>query len=188
MPLFRVTPRKAINDAGGRAKWSNLYYINASSVNEAAAIGVNVWVYGERLFHRSRVFCYEVYATSLVPADNVFTTSAVPEGLQRGGIVGAGDQLPLFNVLRVDLPVLAGGRPSRKFYRPTLEEGDQINGALTNAPLLAAIAAGMAVIQSTPEVRDESGNFFSGHVIKGITSRRLGRDSSANVPSAPPQG
>jgi len=186
MPLFKVSVRKAVNDAGGAFKWSNSYYVQTDTPGAAAVLGRAIWVNAEAVFHRSRVFCYEVYATTVAPGDNSYVILPTPEADQPGQIAGAGDQLPLFNVIRVDLPTVLPGRPSRKFYRPTLEEGDQTNGILTNATLLAALNAGLTYLwEEIPELADESNNLFNGYTIRGITSRRLGKFASVAVPPAP---
>lgn len=186
MALHKIQVRKAVSDAGGSFKWSNTYYAETLSLTTALVVGANIWANGERLFHRSRVYCYEIYASTVTPGDGLFDRYAVVEGDQRGSFAGAGDQLPLFNVVRVDLTVAGGGRPSRKFYRPTLEEGDQTNGIITNATWLTALSNGLTYIVGLPEVRDESGNDLNGFSQRGITSRRLGREAGLGVPAPPP--
>lgn len=185
MALFKCSIRKAVNDAGGAFKWSNTWYVDTLSPLTAASIATNIWTQGERLFHKSRVFAYEVYVTSTLAGDEAFYTAAIDGDAAPGLLVSAGDQLPLFNVVRVDLNVIAGGRPSRKFYRPTIEEGDQTNGNLTNTTLIQAIGTGLGMILAMPEVRDEDGNTFGTSVIKGITSRRLGKFAAVAVPPVP---
>lgn len=185
MGLYKVLLRKAVNDAGGAFKWSNSYYVETLSSLTAAATGIQIWQEAESLFHRGRVFCYEVYASSVLSGDTDYHIEAVAPGDQPGLFAGAGDQLPLFNVVRVDLNTAAGGRPSRKFYRPTLEEGDQTNGIITNAALVTAIQNAMVLLEGIGGVRDESGNSFSSATIKGITSRRLGKFAAVAVPPAP---
>jgi hypothetical protein len=185
MALFKVQVRKATNDAGGAFKWSNTHYVETLSPSTAAFTGIQIWMEAERFFHRSRVFCYEVYASSVVEGDNAYHIEALDSESQPGLFAGAGDQLPLFNVLRVDLNTAAGGRPSRKFYRPTLEEGDQTNGIITNTAYLAALQNGLVDLINIPGVRDESGNSFASATIKGITARRLGKFAAVAVPPAP---
>lgn len=184
--LFKLQIKKAINQDGLLAKWSNTYYCETLSLTTALVVGANIWASGERLFHRSQVFCYEIYAASAAPGDNIYDRYAVVEADQRGQLAGAGEALPFFNVVRVDLPTLAGGRPSRKFYRPILHEGDQNAGTIVSAALLTALGNGLTYIVGLPEVRDESGNDITGYSVRGITSRRLGREAQLSVPSAPP--
>lgn len=186
MALWRVAVRKAINILGVQYKWSNLYFVESLSDLTAAEVGLTIWDDAERLFHKEYVFCYEVYASSVTEGDSIYTI--LPHGAgatSYGAIASVGEALPMFNVVRVDLPVASGGRPSRKFYRPPLHEADQASGSLSAGSLLTGLATGMAALTAVPELRDESGNSFSGYTLRGITARRLGKTASVGVPSAP---
>ena len=188
MTLFRVQLRKAVSEGGISAKWSNIYYVEADDVSDAASKGVELWTDCEQGFHRPFVFCYEVYASDLAPDTDVYTVLALDAGDQRGGLTSdSGQILPLFNVVRDDLGVV-GGRPSRKFYRPMLGEADQTGGVINNSALTAAILGGTAALILKDFTRDESGNTFNSTSVKGITSRRLGKLASTAVPTPPPEG
>src|SRR5215218_5481369 len=95
MGLWNVQLRKAINSNGIAYKWSNRYFVDKPTPEEALLQAQNLWVFGERSFHGALVFCYEVYANLV--GDTPFTpgyTAAVPAGNQRGSITqAAGDTL-----------------------------------------------------------------------------------------------
>lgn len=185
MPLHRVTIRKAISGSSGlNFKWSNVYYVEATGPTNAVGIGSGIWT-RERNFHHTDTFCYQIYASDLVPNTINFAYGAPTAALQFGTYAGAGEWYTDFTCVRVDLFV-PNSRSSRKFYRPPFREGDIANG-LTLAPaFLAALTTGMDQIRALPELRDESGNPITGWANMGITSKRLGRDARHDIPS--PQG
>ena len=188
MALYRVQLRKAVNEGGILCKFSNIYYTNADNVIDAADFGIFLWNTIEKGMHRPFVFCYEVYASDLDTNTTNYTVAAIPPENQRGTLtVDSGQVLPLFNVLRVDLNVV-GGRPSRKYYRPMLGENDQAGGVINNVDLVTALTGKLQLLVNLVNLVDESGNDIASFSIKGITSRRLGKFSALNVPTAPPQG
>ena len=192
MALFLVQTRKAINTGGITAKWSNRYFVQSDTESGAVAMGQAIWNDGERLFHNALAFCYSIYVNNMADAPNTPGLEiGVPTGVQRGAraatAVTVGTMLPLFNVIRVDFPVLAS-RPSRKFYRIPLLEGD-IQDAQPGAALLSDIQAGCDVIASNWWMQDPDAQSYAGTaLVKGITSRRLGRDAAVSVPIGPAFG
>lgn len=193
MPLFLVQTRKAINTGGFAAKWSNRYFVEVPDIGIAILAGSDIWQNGEAVFHSELAFCYEIYANLV--GDAPFTpgqTGVMPAGVQRGtvdagGAAGVGTLLPLFNVVRVDFPVV-GSRPSRKFYRIPLREED-IGNAQISPVVASAVQAGAEYIAGQPSLRDVDGQDWIGSAsIRGITSRRLGRDAQIGVPSGPAFG
>lgn len=186
MPRYLVQTRKATQEFGGR-KWSNRYFLLADTMNEALDAAQTIWQTGERIFHYTDVYCYEVYAnlvgdTPFTPGQTKPIDGSIASGVRT--IAGNGEILPTFVVARVDFTV-AGSRPSRKFYRPHLREGDVTGDQLTGG-ILTAITTGINAI-SSGFIIDEDGDQWSPQngVIKGVTSRRLGRDSFINVPPPP---
>lgn len=192
MPLFLVQTRKALNTGGIAAKWSNRYFGEVSDASAALALGLNIWQYCERTFHSDLAFCYSIYVNQMGDAPNTpGIEQAVPEGIQRGGIVrGPGriaEILPLWNVVRVDFPV-AASRPSRKFYRVPLEE-THITSAQLTPEMLTLFNTGLAALDGLGELRDVDGQVWVGAgIVRGLTSRRLGRDAARSVPPGPPFG
>lgn len=188
MAVFKVALRKAVGAPFTR-KWSNTYYVDAGTHLEAAGLGVNLWNLGESLFHSEGVFCYEVYANSTFdPPGSPGLVQAIPAGDQRGALTGwnPAQALPLFNVVRVDFATFES-RPSRKFYRLGLQETSIENGQLLAAynTLIQETCEDMAAFPYTVDVDGQS---WFGATVKGITSRRLGRDSGVDVPVGPAFG
>lgn len=185
MPLFRVQLRMAINrpDLGQVYKWSNLYFGEVADAADGVAKGVSWWSV-LRSCHNENAFCYAVYASDLVPATTNYLIGSVPEELQLGTLTGSGGFLPPFNVARVDLAV-ASSRPSRKFLRVPLQEGDITLGQLTGAIVDAIDDTFTDLLALTDAPVDESGNAFVGALTLGVTSRRLGKFAFTAVPSPP---
>lgn len=193
MALHRVITRLA---AGGGTfpdayKWSYVWYMEAADPASAALAGATLWVAHLRKGHNEYAYCYEVYASDLVQSTTLFTTLGVTPAVQRG-LFDAPTEFEAYNpsiVVRVDLNVTSG-RPSRKFHRVPLLEGDVGSGgrAISNGALTAAINEAYEEVVAFPGLRDESGNTFSGWSIQGLTTRRLGRDARNDLPSPPSFG
>lgn len=188
MPLYKVALRKAIGAPFTR-KWSNTYYVDRLDIGEAAAAALELWTDGERLFHSEGVYCYERYINLVGdPPGSPGSVYSVPPGIQRGALTGwnPAQALPLFNVVRVDFGVL-NSRPSRKFYRLGLQEASIENAALL-APYATLILDTCGEMAAMPFTVDVDGESWVSAVVKGITSRRLGRDSAVDVPVGPAFG
>jgi hypothetical protein len=185
MALFRMQLRQAINrpDLGQQYKWSNLYYVEAASLVIATAFGPSAWAILKDATNEN-AFCYEVYTSDLVPGTTVYSIDAIPTANQPGTLTGSGGFLPNFNVVRVELNV-AGGRPSRKYHRMPLQEGDIVLGSLEAAASAAIQDTYDALLASIIPLRDESGNELTSVTLKGITSRRVGKLAYTGVPPAP---
>lgn len=185
MALFRVVVRKAWRSATEAFKWSNVYYTDAPDVATAAGRGLGYWN-RERIFHDTTTFLYEVYASDLVPLTQNFTTLPAVDGQEFGQYLDATELYHPSIVLRVDF-LVPSSRPSRKFYRIPFREGTVVNGVGTLAAFTAAATDGLdqllALGAQAPV--DESGNGFTGYVIRGLTTRRLGREAHEGVPAAP---
>lgn len=110
----------------GTEYWTNVYHVNKGSQADAQAWAGYIIIL-ERQFHLTTV---EFVSYRVAPYPGPSEGTITPVNLF--GQAAAGDALPLFNVLRVDFPV-ATGRPSRKYYRLPLREGDQANGLLLPA-------------------------------------------------------
>ena len=189
MPIFLVETRKA-SDGIIAAKWSNRYFVDVNDENEAYGQGLGIWDTAEKLVHDERVFCYEIYVNQ--QGDAPFTpglNGAVPAGIQRGSrsALSRGEEMPLFNVVRCDFPVV-NSRPSRKFYRPLLRTGDIDDGNINTATQTLYGQLVLALAQVTTLVDVDGEDWFGTGIVRGVTSRRLGRDSGLNVPVGPPLG
>ena len=192
MPLFLLRLDKAINVGGVSYKWSNRYFSEDAGYAGALQRAINYWVLGERLFHGALAHCYQVYANNTAdPPNSPGQLAGVPNELQRGAVIeGAADVLnilPSWNVVRVDFPVV-NSRPNRKFYRLPLREGDITNGLL-DADVLTRMSPGCNTLATSSGHRDSQGNLLTGtFIIRGITSKRLGKFAGVSVPVGPPFG
>lgn len=193
MPLFLVQLRKAINTSGIAYKWSNRYFTDQPDITGALGQGLGWWDTYERTFHGELAFCYEIYANQV--GDAPFTPGsilAVPLAIQRGALPqqatgSTTTLLPSFTVARVDFPVF-NSRPSRKFYRIPLRE-DLVESAQLTPAYTATLSAGATGLAGEPSMRDVDGQSFQGSAsVRGVTSRRLGRDAFQGIPASPPFG
>jgi len=192
MPLFNIAIRKAINTNGIAYKWSNRYFVEEPDVTAALSLASNIWTNIEATFHLDLAFCYEVYANNTEDAPfTPGTTQGIPIGVQRG-LIEAGpdntpDLLPPWNVVRVDFPVVAS-RPSRKFYRiPLIEQ--QITSGQLNAQYITIMQPALNLFTTVGTMRDIDGQAYAGDpIIRGLTSRRLGREAGLSVPPGPAFG
>lgn len=188
MPLYLAQVRIATQD-GGAKKWSNRYYVDAATETQAHAYARELW-YATRGIHNITTYCYETYVNLMGdPPFSVGSVEAMP-AIDSGGTLantGRGELLPSFNVVRVDFPVVSS-RPSRKFFRPQLREGDTIGDTLAGADIQLALTTLKADIRDLPFVRDVDGQPWitsADAIVKGVTSRKLGREASLNVPPQP---
>lgn len=193
MALYLVSVRKALNFGGAAYKWSNRYFCDVAGANDANVVGQQIWTEGEKRFHSILIHAYEVYVNAVGdPPGSIGFTYPIPPGVQRGevsaGIPPTLDAtLPLFNVIRVDFGI-AGSRPSRKFYRSGLQEGEV--QALTLVPSkVTQVQQAVDAIASLGDLRDVDNQVYTGVAsVRGITSRRLGREAAVGVPNGPAFG
>lgn len=175
MPQYRVQIFKSI---GGGKEWSNTYHIFADTLALGIPFIENI-VEAETTVHKQNVDFIRARISTETPDDGVFAT--VPLNTQ-GQVLASSDQLPLWNVVRVDFGVF-GGRPSYKFLRLPLQESEQANGILTGgvtdtvqlfyANVLLALSN---EAETGPVLVDESGNFFnSADVFPRVQMRQLSR-------------
>jgi hypothetical protein len=119
----------------GTEYWTNVYHVQAADQAVAQAAANNI-VSIERGLHYEVV---EITKYRLSPYPGPSEGTVYP--INVFGLAGpAGDMLPLFNVVRADFPAPVG-RPSRKYYRGALTEGDQANGNLVEARAAAVQTA-----------------------------------------------
>jgi hypothetical protein len=173
-------------------KWSNRWFVEADSVTLAAEFGRDMWIAILQAMHNDACFCYEVYAEDLNPATSLYDVLAVDPGDQRGtlgGIAGHSDYYNPSIAARFNLNV-SGGRPSRKFIRPGIQEQWVGDGGtvITNSGVLSAWATGSAALASLVGLVDESGNAFSSVAFDGLTTRKLGKTARNDLPSFPAFG
>lgn len=125
MPIFQVDIEKNYISN----YWTNRYLLQAATISDARAAGMQI-VDAERTFHKSWITFTKYRTRTVIEGDDAFITT--PLNLAGTWDV-AGDAWPLFNVVRVDLPTNGLGRPSRKYYRCGLSDGN-VNNAGVLAP------------------------------------------------------
>lgn len=191
MALYRVLTRLAAGGSGfpDAYKWSYVWYCEASTAVDAANWGASLWVDHMRGAHTNYAYCYEVYASDLVPNTTNYTVLAMAAGVQRATGGSPSSELYLTDTaIRVELTV-SGGRPSRKYWRPPLfEEQVGPGGRTVSAGVLTTLNAALTGITNDPDIRDESGNLFTGYVIKSVSTRRLGKFARTALPLPPAFG
>lgn len=116
MPIYQLDIQKQFETEF----WTNVYYVDAPALLDARDTGP-YFLTAERTFHASLVNFTAVRVRSVQQGDDEYVTNSIT----LPGLVPTqnADLLPLFNVVRVDLPV-STGRPSRKFYRGVLRDAD----------------------------------------------------------------
>lgn len=126
MPLFRVQVFKSLS--GSDREWSNTYLVDAADLDAAVTAAAPIPTH-EQPLHGDVVTITRMRVSDTTEDTDVF--ASVPLGLI-GTLYTAADHdwMPLFNTVRVDIGVVGGGRPSRKFYRPPIAEDEQVNGRL----------------------------------------------------------
>lgn len=191
MALYKVSWRKSWDTANiARRKWSTTIYIEAASSVAAAAAGVGMWVSFLRQACRNTVFCYEVYATDLVPGTSDYTVQGVPAGSQRGtlALTGLGEPYLPKACISVTIPV-TGSRPSRKFWRPGLFEADVVNGEGLLTTIGDVVKAQWdAALAAASSLRDPDNELLTANVTVRLTTREFGRESTNLPPEPPPVG
>ena len=184
MSLFRVVTRLAVRTDADAYKWSYVWYVDAASVGDAADYGAEeIWPALAQA-HLSVAFCYEVYASDLVPETTNYTVVSPIIANQPGEITASSQLYNPSIVVRVELNV-AGSRPSRKYHRMPLQESDVTNGIILESGATTAVSNAYSDVLGLTSLRDESGNLFSGYTVRGITTRRLGKLSRNDVPPTP---
>lgn len=173
-----------------RRKWSTTFYLNAANAAAAAAALVSAYVANLRPATDQTIFAYEVYATSALEGDDDYTVVSVPPSQQRGTLaVGSRGELYLTKaVVTTDLRAVAG-RPSRKFWRMGLREGDVVSGAELQGYAVAEVqeAFDNFIIQLDGVLVDPDGQAINAVGKIRLSTREFGRTAGADVP-APPVG
>ena len=118
MPQFKLDIEKYYNGE----YWTNRYIVEAIDLTDAATDGDAILA-SERPMHLPVVLFTKWRLSDFNPTTDEFIVKPVNLAGTRTGF--GGEPLALFNTVRVDFP--AGfGRPSRKYYRGCLTEGDII--------------------------------------------------------------
>lgn len=105
--------------------WTNVFHVNALTIDAAAAFANDVIAPGLIDHMLSQFKIVRTLVSHL--ADNSFVTTP----LNLTGAIAGGDFLPLFNTIKVDISVTGHGRNDFKYLRGSLAESQQTNGQLT---------------------------------------------------------
>lgn len=124
MPIFRAQ----VFFTHALGKWTNVYHVNAADFATALAHFTDTSVVDKlRSMEHINVTLQQIRVSDEIPGTDVFAT--VPIGLA-GTSSDSGSLLPLFNRARVDVAVIGGGRPSRKYIAGWITESLQTDGNL----------------------------------------------------------
>lgn len=192
MPLFKASLRFAHDTSWAeRKRWSNSFFLDVANVSSAVGALAGAWVSFLRPAVHNTVFAYEVYATDLSEGTEVFQVISIPSGQQRGtmALPNDGEAYLTKACIAVTLNV-TGSRPSRKFWRPGLYEGDVEQGRAPSAALASAIqtAFGEFVTGLGEALVDPDGQVISGVGRMKLTTREFGRAAGSDLPVPPPVG
>ena len=124
MPLFKIDIEKQLSSEF----WSNRYFVRTDTLANAIPQGQDI-VDAERLIHSQLVTFTKLRVSTADPEDENYTIVPLAVNGGRSEI----DLLPLFNTLRYDFTA-ASGRPSRKYYRGVLSQGDFTGDVVTYNP------------------------------------------------------
>lgn len=121
MAIFNIYSRKKTYDGH---EFGNRYLVRASNITNAYTAIAPI-IEAEKVFHSPGVTFLYARVSDLIEDNDVYYT--VPQS-GTGSLGDLTQALPSLLALRVDLTVLTGGRPSRKFYHPCLNESYQDQG------------------------------------------------------------
>jgi hypothetical protein len=151
---------------------------------------VGAWIAYLNAAARSVVFAYEAYATDLNPATEDFAVQPIPLANQRGLIATGNEERYLAKACINQRLNVASSRPSFKFWRPGLVEGDVNNGVDVSPTLLTAISTAFSAMIEDFEgsLVDPDGQVISTPGKQTLTTREFGRYAGNELPLPPPVG
>ena len=185
MPTFKVELRQAMErDGVPFRKWRNTFFVLGTNVGDAASRVKNDWETILRLAVRGHVYAYQVYATDLDPDSSLFSLQAIDTAFQRGDL-GVGDEIYVpEECLAVTIGV-SSSRPSRKFWRPGLIEGDFTKAVYSNSTLTTATITAFAALIATESYVDPQSEPWTEVLSVKQSNRELGRTAPFEVPAGP---
>lgn len=173
MALWEVTINKELGDE----EWTNVYWCEAANIDAAADFGFAVYE-RERAASYSQVYFKSYRVSDGIPNTDVFRI--VPLG-NNGAVAPTADLLPLFNTVRVDFGA-AQGRPSRKYLRGVLTEGD-IQYITVQINALARIQDYASAMRDDDRYVDVDGQpILTGAPAPLVQMRQLRRGSKRRIP------
>lgn len=172
MPKFDVEVFKRL----GSETWENKYTLESPDMATAVSTAP-AFISFERSMHATNVVIDYVRVSTSVSGDHVFST--IPSGLPGLRFISGG-QLPLWNVVRVDLLHSAFGAPGRKYYRLPLAEGETEDGIVGGSLISLIDGAYGNLFTDMPDVTtflsDGTGQAVTGWAISArVQFRKLTR-------------
>lgn len=169
MPLYELSVSKRLTVGSDFKRWTNTYHADVPDLGSALAVAEAISIVEQKI-HKDYV---------------LFSYASAREAIENpppGGIIaltGTGDivgdptiRLPNFNAVRVILAD-GNGRPSQKYLRLPLEEGEVTDGTLTAALINDVFLEYVTDLMAIPEIRSNSGNeFTSGSVHPAVQMRQ----------------
>lgn len=171
MPLYSLDIEKQL----GTEYWTNRYILDGASPAGLNTAAVAI-VAAERAITLDSVTFTKYRISSVATGDDDYVIIALGSAGQRA--VGGATALPLFNCVRVDFDATQG-RPSRKYLRGIIAEGDQSDFGVLNDTLLDFVDENYTgYVVGVPEFVDVDGQGFTGgRSMKAIAMRQLRRGS-----------
>jgi len=175
MPIWRVTINKMMVAAG--RNWTNVYFVDVAD-GAAAQTAANSFVTAERSFHLVEVLFTSARVDDNTPDTDIYDTFAINAFGQR---THGSQIMPLWNTLRVDFNTAGSGRPSRKYYRGCLSEGD-VDFLQLGAASVTEFQTGADAIAAVTSYVDVDGqDIINGEVYPFPQMRQLKRGSKKKI-------
>lgn len=155
--------------------FTNRYLVDVEPGDLAAALLITAIVDAEKQMMYDNVTFIRARHSTLAEGDDEYTMTILSGSGARG--LGSDHLLPLFNVVRIDFQPTAG-RPSRKYLRGCIAEGD-VDGHLFIAGYEAGHAAGyISSITGQAHIVDPQGDdLVTGKMWPFVAMRQLRRGS-----------
>jgi hypothetical protein len=159
--------------------WTNRYILNSASPPDPFTGPVNAILAAERSITADEVQFTKLRVSDNDPGTDVYSIRALNlPGLRTGVFT---DLFPLFVTVRVDFTV-GTGRPSRKYLRGVLKEGDSVFNAIQQPALDLFQTSYANAVAGVPEYVDVDGqDILSGAVILAPAMRQLRRGSKRKL-------
>jgi hypothetical protein len=171
MPLFQMDSQKVYQNE----YWTNRYILSATDLSTAVTAAGFIRA-AERACHYDIVTLDKYRVSDMVQGTDVY--QVISDNVAGTRASSGGQFLPLFNVIRVDFNTVGGGRPSRKYLRAPIGEGEQNGGVLDPAVITFYMNNFVTPLVALGNFVDVDGQAFStGSVFRLVGMRQLRRGS-----------
>jgi hypothetical protein len=175
MPVFRLQIEKFHSNAN--EYWVNRYFLNAASLADAT-LASNGIVDAEKALYMPEITITKSHVDDNAPNTSVFET--VIRNLPGTRANVAADRMPLFVVVRVDFTVAGGGRPSRKYLRGILNEGE-VSFTTLAAGVVTLVDQYAANVAASGACDPQGQDIIAGVTWKAPAMRQLRRGSKKKL-------